>query len=84
MITIVCLLCGKHLSAVCCGVAYVDFEACLRLLENWYDIQCFPYHSYIHYNQCVLLTSWKVFKISQLCHFMQVCVCVSVSNIVVC
>lgn len=60
-----------------CGIAYVDLEAYMRLLENWYDIQCFPYHSYINYNQYVSLTSWKVLKIGQLCHFTRVCVCVS-------
>jgi hypothetical protein len=69
-------LCRKHLSGICCGVTYVDLEAYMRLLENWYDIQCFPYHSNIHYNQYVLFTCWKVLKIGQLCHFMQVCVCV--------
>jgi hypothetical protein len=59
-------------------VAYVDLEAYMRLLENWYDIQWFPYHSYIHCNQYVLLTSWKVLKIGQLCHFVQVCLFVCV------
>jgi hypothetical protein len=57
------------------GSTYVDLEVYMRLLENWYAIQCFPYHSYIQYNQYVLFASWKVLKIRQLCHFMQVCVC---------
>jgi len=74
---ILCLKCKKHLSGMGCRVAYVDLEAYTRLSENWYYILCFPYHSYIHYNQYVLLTSCKVVKIGQLCRVMQVCVCVS-------
>jgi hypothetical protein len=72
---ILCLKCKKHLSGMGCRIAYVDLEAYMRLSENWYYILCFPYHSYIHYNQYVLLTSCKVVKIGQLCHVMQVCVC---------
>jgi hypothetical protein len=81
---ILCLKCKKHLSGMGCRVAYINLEAYmryinleayLRLSENWYDILCFPYHSYIHYHQCVLLTSCKVVKTGQLCHVMQVCVC---------
>jgi hypothetical protein len=72
---ILCLECKKHLSGMGCSVAYVDLEAYMRLSENWYDILCFPYHIYIHYNPYVLLTSCKVVKIGHLCHIMQVCVC---------